>query len=349
MEYSTCRLLILSCIAVSINMIHSNPLVPALCIFGDSSMDVGNNNHFMTLLKANFLPYGRDFITHKPTGRFCNGKLAVDYAAEYLGFKTYPLPYLSATNETLLTGANFASAGTGFYDKTTLLFQAITLPRQVSYYEDWRNRVARKVGKERAYAMISGGIHILSAGSSDFLQNYYINPLLNTIYTPSQFSDILLTSYNTFVQKLYQLGVRKIGVTTLPPMGCLPGAITLFGFGTNKCMSRLNDDAMMFNKSLNETSQKLVARYRDLKIVVFDIYQPLLDIITKPSDHGFSESRRGCCGTGIVEISFLCNAISIGTCSNATSFVFWDGFHPSEATNQMLTRKLLMQGLSLIS
>lgn len=54
-------------------------LVPAICIFGDSVVDVGNNNHRVTLLKANFPPYGRDFVTHSPTGRFCNGKLAIDF------------------------------------------------------------------------------------------------------------------------------------------------------------------------------------------------------------------------------------------------------------------------------
>ena len=57
----------------------SDPLVPALCIFGDSVVDVGNNNNLLTVVKANFPPYGRDFVTHAPTGRFCNGKLATDF------------------------------------------------------------------------------------------------------------------------------------------------------------------------------------------------------------------------------------------------------------------------------
>lgn len=56
-----------------------DPLVPALNIFGDSVVDVGNNNKLQTLIKANFPPYGRDFVNHKPTGRFCNGKLATDF------------------------------------------------------------------------------------------------------------------------------------------------------------------------------------------------------------------------------------------------------------------------------
>ena len=53
-------------------------LVPALITFGDSIVDVGNNNHLSTPFKANYLPYGRDFVNHQPTGRFCDGKLPTD-------------------------------------------------------------------------------------------------------------------------------------------------------------------------------------------------------------------------------------------------------------------------------
>ena len=53
-------------------------LVPAVITFGDSVVDVGNNNYLPTLFKANYPPYGRDFVNHQPTGRFCNGKLATD-------------------------------------------------------------------------------------------------------------------------------------------------------------------------------------------------------------------------------------------------------------------------------
>lgn len=56
----------------------STTLVPAIMTFGDSSVDVGNNNYLPTIFKANFPPYGRDFINHEATGRFCNGKLATD-------------------------------------------------------------------------------------------------------------------------------------------------------------------------------------------------------------------------------------------------------------------------------
>lgn len=62
---------------------NAQPLVPALIIFGDSTNDVGNNNKLYTIVKANFPPYGRDF-NHTATGRFCNGKIAVDFTCNKL-------------------------------------------------------------------------------------------------------------------------------------------------------------------------------------------------------------------------------------------------------------------------
>ncbi|KAL6574924.1 hypothetical protein OROMI_012209 [Orobanche minor] len=338
-------------ISMLLSLINGDPLVPALCIFGDSLVDVGNNNNLSTLIKANFLPYGRDFVTHSPTGRFSNGKLTIDFTAQYLGFNSYPPAYLSqdARGRNILTGVNFASAASGYYDITAQLYGALTLQQQLVFYKDWQKRVVNLVGRAKANAIFSGGIHLISAGSSDFIQNYYINPILNTAFTPDQFSDILMRSYSTLIQNLYDLGARRIGVTTLPPTGCLPAAITLFGIGSNQCVERLNRDAVSFNNKLNTTSQILKTSFSGLRLVVFDIYQPLLDFITKPSDNGFFESRRACCGTGTIETSFLCNERSVGTCSNATGYVFWDGFHPSESANEKLAQSLLTQGLALIS
>ncbi|XP_018483942.1 GDSL esterase/lipase At3g53100 [Raphanus sativus] len=326
-------------------------IVPALIMFGDSIVDVGNNNNLLSIVKSNFPPYGRDFTNQTPTGRFCNGKLAVDFAAEYLGFSSYPPAFLSreARNEDFLIGANFASASSGYYDATSVPFGAISLTRQLSYYRMYQNRVRGMIGRERARTMFSKSIHILSAGSSDFLQNYYVNPLLNILNTPEQFSDILMRSYSEFIQNLYELGARRIGVISLPPMGCLPAAITLFGAGNKSCVERLNNDAIMFNTKLETTTQTLMKRHSGLKLVAFNAYQPLMDIITNPYDNGFFETKRACCGTGTIETSFLCNSLSLGTCSNATGYMFWDGFHPTEAVYELLAGQLLSQGISLIS
>jgi phospholipase/lecithinase/hemolysin len=56
---------------------------------------------------------------------------------------------------------------------------------------------------------------------------------------------------------------------------------------------------------------------------------------------GFVESRKACCGTGLLETSILCNPFSMGTCANASLYVFWDGFHPSEAANNFVAQYVL--------
>lgn len=55
--------------------------VPAYFAFGDSLADVGTNNFLpqATAPRADFPPYGKTFFK-KPTGRFTNGRNAIDFA-----------------------------------------------------------------------------------------------------------------------------------------------------------------------------------------------------------------------------------------------------------------------------
>jgi hypothetical protein len=53
-------------------------LIPAMLFFGDSILDTGNNNQRITFTRANFPPYGRDFVRKKATGRFSNAKIIPD-------------------------------------------------------------------------------------------------------------------------------------------------------------------------------------------------------------------------------------------------------------------------------
>ncbi|KAM3343589.1 hypothetical protein P3S68_025678 [Capsicum galapagoense] len=71
-----------------------NNSVSAIFVFGDSSVDPGNNNYINTIAKCNFPPYGQDFVNHRSTGRFTNGHLVTDYLASYVGIKDFVPPYL---------------------------------------------------------------------------------------------------------------------------------------------------------------------------------------------------------------------------------------------------------------
>ncbi|KAL6988978.1 hypothetical protein U1Q18_014728, partial [Sarracenia purpurea var. burkii] len=45
----------------------------AFFVFGDSLVDNGNNNYLATTARADSPPYGIDYPSHRPTGRFSNG------------------------------------------------------------------------------------------------------------------------------------------------------------------------------------------------------------------------------------------------------------------------------------
>lgn len=330
----------------------AQPLVPAVFMFGDSSVDVGNNNndYLEATFRADYPPYGKDFTNHQATGRFCNGKLPTDFTADTLGFTGYAPPYLSpqASGSNLLIGASFASAGSGFYDATADAFNAITLSWQLKYFGEYQSRLAAVAGNQTS-SIISGALYLLSTGTADFVQNYYSNPTLSKTLSLAQFTSLLVGNYAIFIRDLYGLGARRIGVTNLAPLGCLPATITLFGRGSNGCVGHLNAAALEFNRQLNASTASLARQFPDLKIAIFDLYRPLYDLVAKPADFGFFEARKSCCATGTVKTSrYLCVPHSTQMCSNATGYVFWDSVHPTEAANQVLSDSFLGQGSNLI-
>ncbi|KDP23752.1 hypothetical protein JCGZ_23585 [Jatropha curcas] len=95
----------------------------ALFVFGDSLVDSGNNNYLATIARADSSPYGIDYPSHRPTGRFSNGLNIPDIISKRIGSEP-PLPYLSPelTGQKLLNGANFASAGIGILNDTGVQF-----------------------------------------------------------------------------------------------------------------------------------------------------------------------------------------------------------------------------------
>jgi hypothetical protein len=60
--------------------------LPMIYVLGDSLANVENNNNLVTLLMANFLQNNIDYLGHKATGCFSNGKNSIDF----LGTCVYP-------------------------------------------------------------------------------------------------------------------------------------------------------------------------------------------------------------------------------------------------------------------
>jgi phospholipase/lecithinase/hemolysin len=56
---------------------------------------------------------------------------------------------------------------------------------------------------------------------------------------------------------------------------------------------------------------------------------------------GLENVEEGCCATGKVEMSYLCNDKSPHTCADADKYFFWDSFHPTQKVNQFFAKKTL--------
>lgn len=318
--------------------------VPALFVFGDSIVDPGNNNYIPTLAKANFPPYGRDFIDHKPTGRFSNGKLSTDFIAAGLGLKETLPPYLDPdlSTQELMTGVSFASAGTGYDNLTAEVASVIPMWKQAKFFRDYSVLLGERVGEEKASTIIREAIVLSCAGTNDLIENYFFLPTRKNQFTVTQYQDFLLQISFNFIRDLYSVGARKFGIYGMAPPGCLPAQKTTNGRpGMDGCINKLNQAAVSYNTKLKAAISGFKARFPDIKVVYIDIYESFVDIVTNPTNYGFEISNRGCCGTGLVEAGVLCNFNTPNVCPNASKYVFWDAVHSTEHTYR-LTAELLL-------
>nr|GMC89985.1 GDSL esterase/lipase At5g45960-like [Ipomoea batatas] len=316
-----------------------NNTVPAVFVFGDSTVDPGNNNFIDTVSRCDFPPYGRDFDpNHTPTGRFTNGRLVTDFIVSYAGIKDYVPPYLdsSLSIEELMTGVSFASGGTG-YDPFTAQINGGVIPvlNQLEYFREYRRRVEKAVGKEKTEMLIRNAVFLLSAGTNDMLANYYLTPFRRQTYSVSQYHNLMLQLTEQFLQGLMKEGAHTIAVVGLPPIGCLPIAITALSdnmLSRRRCVDKYSAVARQYNSMLQNKLKAM--QTPSTRILYADIYNPLEDIAKNPTKYGFEAAGQGCCGSGYFEFSILCNPKSV-VCPDASKYVFWDAVHPTEATFHM--------------
>ncbi|XP_017974736.1 PREDICTED: GDSL esterase/lipase At2g04570 [Theobroma cacao] len=317
--------------------------VPAIIVFGDSSVDSGNNNVIPTLLKSNFKPYGRDFYGGHPTGRFCNGRIPPDFISEAFGLKPAIPAYLDPayTISDFATGVCFASAGTGYDNATSKVLNVIPLWKELEYYKEYQQKLRAYVGKKKANQILSEALYLMSLGTNDFLENYYIFPTRKSQFSVRQYQDFLLGLGENFIRELHGLGVRKLSVTGLPPMGCLPLERVTNILGQNDCVDEYNNVALEFNRKLEGLVAKLNKDLPGMRMVSAPAYDIFYQIIKRPSLFGFEVTGLACCSTGTFEMSYLCSQYNPFTCSDANKYVFWDAFHPTEKTNKIISDHLI--------
>lgn len=167
----------------------------AVFVFGDSQVDVGNNNFLpLSIAKADFLHNGIDFQTKKPTGRFSNGKNAADFISEKLGVPTSPAYLGMPPNAPFENGVSFASAGSGILNSTDEKFdQAIPFTLQITNFMNVKGKITNKLGDPEGMKLLSKSVFVIVIGSND-LFDYFGSHKLQSISTPQEFVDDMLST-----------------------------------------------------------------------------------------------------------------------------------------------------------
>ncbi|KAJ6402145.1 hypothetical protein OIU84_014266 [Salix udensis] len=257
--------------------------VTCVLVFGDSSVDPGNNNRLPTTMKGNFPPYGKDFFDRHPTGRFSNGRLATDFIAEALGY-TKIIPAFLDPN---LKPADLLHG------------QVLPVSRQIEYLKHYKLHLSRLVGGKKAQNIVKNAIFVLSMGTNDFLQNYFLEPTRPKQFTVEQYQNFLASRMFQDIKEMNRLGATRVVVVGVPPLGCMPLVKTLAG--QNTCVESYNqascDDLFVYSAGLVETS-------------------------------------KGCCGSGTIEYGDTCKGLT--TCADPSKYAFWDAVHPTEKMYRIL-------------
>ncbi|MCL7023520.1 hypothetical protein MKW94_009090 [Papaver nudicaule] len=352
-------LCILNILAYSVLEITGTNKIPGLIVFGDSTVDGGNNNQILTLIKADFPPYGQDFEGGKPTGRFCNGRLVTDFLSEMLGIKHSIPAYLDPDFgiEDFVTGVTFASSGTGYDVATSTILAVIPLSEELEYFKEYLQKLTSNFGNDRAVETARESLYIISIGTNDFVLNYFTVPGRSSQFTVDEYQDFLLGAARNFLIELYGLGARKIVIVGLPPCGCLPIVKTLNGISGRPNLEVIKKASKDYNVKLQNLVASLSIELKGIKLVYADIYNPLLRIIQNPNLYanilfffhelcmgyhkGFENAEEGCCATGTLEFGFLCIPGNVLSCPDPSKYVFFDAVHPSEKVYGIIASTLM--------
>ncbi|CAN6247095.1 unnamed protein product [Urochloa humidicola] len=298
----------------------------ALFVFGDSFADTGNfpKSDLSEVTRQWYKPYGCSHgFLQDPTGRFSNSLVQSDFIAKILGRSEAPQTYrdtLGSNADTL--GVNFAVGGAGVFEVPR---KAPTLATQIDSFktmldsgdiEKWR------LEESAALVAISGNDYARVANmSSDTEILAFIGNVTDEIAAA--------------VAQLRGLGVAKVLVNNLHPLGCTPWQARPSNY--TKCMGRGNMAAEFHNDDLEK---KLNATASD-NVYIVDLNWAFTNIINPSDPHDvpqvakqFENKLKPCCDS--FDPSGYCGQVDkdggaqYSVCSNPEKHFFWDDVHPTQ-------------------
>ncbi|CAN6298682.1 unnamed protein product [Urochloa humidicola] len=333
-----CLLLLLVCFLAE--LVHGGPAL-ALYVLGDSQADVGNNNNLvLSPLRANFPRNGIDYPGQQATGRFSNGHNFVDFLAGSLGLASPPA-YHSISNatagrlSTFLNGVNFASGGAGVLDLTNK-GQCFSFHHQIERdYLDVYSQLVQQLGEPQAMVHLAKSIFTVAIGGNDIIIRA-LPPSATVdlpaaelqVLPPQPFIELMAKTLQRQLQRLYELGMRRLFFVGAAPIGCVP-LMREVNLLTKECHPGANDMSAHYNAAVASILHNLSTRRPDFRYSFFDTHTALMQFINEPQANGYAEVRAACCGLGENKAMYRCGRVS-HVCPDRRDHVFWDLVHPTD-------------------
>ncbi|XP_060184786.1 GDSL esterase/lipase EXL3-like [Lycium barbarum] len=238
-------------------------------------------------------------------------------------------------------GVSVALGGCGYDPLTATTLSALSLSDQLTLFQEYIEKLKGLVGEEEAICILNNSFYMVVADSNDFLNNYYVTGFRQNQYDINSYTDRIVAWASNFVQELYRLlGARRIGLMRIPLLGCLPMDRKLLGGIDRVRVMEHNQAAQLANTKFAVEIDLPSKTLSQSKLVFIDVYNPVIDFVVTHKKHGFEEAKKGCCGSGNLEVGILCTKYS-AICEDDTKYLFWDNFHPTDKGYRILIDQII--------
>ncbi|CAN8290970.1 unnamed protein product [Cochlearia groenlandica] len=325
--------------------------------FGDSFADTGNLIFLSMpnkLPESAFPPYGYNYF-HYPTGRCSDGRIILDFIAEFLGLPYVP-PFYGSQSRNFEKGVNYAVGGAtalecSFLDKRGIDCSVtnISLGVQIKTFKESLPNLCGSLSDCKN--MIGNTLFLMGAiGGNDY--NF---PLfkLKTVKEVKELVPFVVNSISSAITELIGMGGRTFLVPGDFPLGCSAIYLTLYQKLSNKndydpltgCITWLNEFSIYHNEWLQTELNRLKKLYPHVNIIYADYYNALLPLIQEPTKFGLMNKPLSvCCGVGgqyNFTFGVICGIKGVGHCNDPSKYVNWDGIHMTEIANRIIAEGLL--------
>ncbi|XP_022727647.1 GDSL esterase/lipase At1g54790-like [Durio zibethinus] len=332
---------------------------PAVFNFGDSNSDTGG----IVAGKAFPLipPNGETYFL-EPSGRFCDGRLIIDFLMEAMELP-YLNPYLdSVGSPSFATGCNFATGGSTILPANAVSTSPFSFNLQLSQFFRFKNRVIALLLEDKELQRylppedsFKQGLYMFDIGQNDLDAAFYSSTSEEQVLASIP---KILSGLKYGIKRLYDAGARNFWIHNTGPLGCLPRIIATFGKNASNldelgCIISHNRAANVFNLKLYDICLKFLAQLPEANCTFVDIYSIKLNLISNYSLYGFQQPLAACCGYGGPPLNFdtriTCGVtknlngsiVTANSCNNTAKNINWDGNHYTEAANRFVADLIL--------